>query len=83
MHFRQSTVAANPVTPTALRKRAADHMPVLGDEGELDRFILTRMDGGQSLEAIARQTAAAFTARFPTWLDALPRVGDLAQRYGR
>ncbi len=81
--FRQSTLAGLPLTPGTLRKRAADHVPRLDADGELDRFILSRMDGILSLEVIARQTAEAFAARFPTWLDALPRVGELSQKYGR
>jgi protein arginine N-methyltransferase 1 len=82
-HHRQSTLAGMLLAPGSLRKRAADHVPVLSEDGELDRFILAHMDGVRSLEEIARQTAAAFAARFPHWLDALPHVGSLAQRYGR
>jgi protein arginine N-methyltransferase 1 len=83
VRFRQSTLAGTTIAPGTLRQRAADHVPALGAEGEVVRFILSRMDGVQSLEAIARQTAAAFPARFPTWLDALPRVGELSQQYGK
>ena len=82
-HFRQSTLAATPLTPASLRKRAADHVPVLEADGELDCFILARIDGVQSLEAIARQTAATFPERFATWLQALARVGELSQKYSR
>ena len=82
-HFRQSTLNGTPLTPFGLRKRAPDHVPDLGAAGDLDRFILTRIDGILSLEAIARQTATAFPERFPTWLDALPCIGALSQKYGR
>lgn len=82
--FRQSTLGGAPLSPDSLRKRAADHVPTLDEEGELVRFILTAMaGGGRSLETVARETAAAFPQRFPTWQEALPRVGELSQLYCR
>ena len=49
----------------------------------MDRFVLARMDGARTLAAIARAAAAAFPDRYPAWLDALPRVGELSQKYGK
>src|SRR5262249_21503568 len=80
---RQTSLAANPVTPAALRRRSADHVPVLDEEGEVDRFVLARMDGARTLAAIARAAAAAFPDRYPAWLDALPRGGELSQKDGK
>jgi protein arginine N-methyltransferase 1 len=83
-HFRQSSLASAPLTPEALRKRAADYVPVLDLEGELDCFILTAMsNSGRSLASIAPEAATAFRERFASWQDALPRVGELSQKYGR
>jgi hypothetical protein len=55
----------------------------LGEDGEIDRFILSRMDGEVSLIEIARLTAERFPERFPRWQDVMPRVGALSSRYSR
>lgn len=81
--FRQSTFLGTPLAGEGLRKRAATYRAALTEDGEIDRFILSRMDGATPLGDIARQTAAQFPGRFPQWRDALARVGDLAYRYGR
>ena len=79
--FRQSTFLANPPSPSRLRRRAHDFRPVLGEEGRIDAMILARMDGGATLGEIAREVRAAFPARFPTWEEALTRVGRLSEGY--
>lgn len=81
--FDQSSFFAAPLRPELLRRRAADHVPVLDKEGEMDRFFLDRMDGRATFEDIAR----AFVARFPgqgaRWEDALDRAMRLAGKYNR
>ena len=79
--FRQSTFLANPPSPSRLRRRAHDFRPALGEEGRIDAMILARMDGGATLGEIAREVQAAFPARFPTWEEALTRVGRLSEGY--
>lgn len=79
--FRQSTLLGQPISPERLRRRAHAFRPALGEEGRIDRMVLERMDGGASLEQIAREVQAAFPARFPRWEDALTRVGTLSERY--
>jgi protein arginine N-methyltransferase 1 len=81
--YRQSSFLSVPLSPAALRYRAADHVPTLDDEGRIDGLVLSLMDGRRSLEQIAHQVAQAFPQAFPTWQDALSRVGDLSQRYTR
>lgn len=82
VRFRQSTALAEPLSPARLRRRAHDHRPVLGEEGRVDRMVLERMDGGATLEQIARALQADFPARFVRWEDALSRVGRLSEQYG-
>lgn len=82
VRFRQSTALAEPLSPAKLRRRAHGHRPVLGEEGRIDRMVLERMDGGATLEEIARALHAAFPARFSRWEDALTRVGRLSEHYG-
>ena len=81
LEFRQSTLRGQPLSPGRLRKRAHGFRPRLGEEGRIDGMILARMDGGASLEEIAREVQAAFPARFPRWEDALTRVGRLSEQY--
>lgn len=81
VEFRQSTLLGQPLSAARLRKRAHGFRPALGEEGRIDRMILGRMDGGASLEEIAREVQAAFPARFARWEDALTRVGRLSDAY--
>ena len=79
--FRQSTFLATPPTADTLRKLGRSFTPVLNQQGEIDRAILTEMGTGRSLEQIAREIAGRFPARFGSWTDALAHVGELASRY--
>jgi hypothetical protein len=72
-----------PLSPAKLRRTAAAYVPTLGEDGEVDRLILLRMDGTCSLEAVARQLAHEFPGRFASWKEALSRVGELSKTYSR
>ena len=76
--FKQSTFFAVPLSSAQLRKRAASHVPTLNEEGQIERFILSQMDGSTSLEEIARRALHEFPGRFAKWHDALTRVGELS-----
>lgn len=81
--FRQSDFFATPISREALRSRSPDHVAQLSEDGRIDALILELMGRALSLGEISRRLAAAFPARFAQWGDALPRVADLSQRYGR
>jgi protein arginine N-methyltransferase 1 len=81
--FRQSTFFGASLAPGQLRKRAAGHRAELSEDGQIDRLVLTLMDPVTPLGDIARKAAERFPRTFPTWRDALSRVGDLAERYSR
>ncbi len=81
--FKQSTFFGAPLSPARLRKRASNYAPALDEEGEIDRFILSEMDGQTSLDEIARRISDRFPARFKTSHDALSRIGDLSLKYSR
>lgn len=81
IEFRQSTLLAVPLSAARLRKRSHRFRPALGEGGRVDRMILEGMDGGASLEQIARAVHAAFPARFARWEDALTRVGELSEAF--
>jgi hypothetical protein len=57
-------------------------VPILTEDGRIDRFIMELMDGKNPLGVIARQVAAEFPARFAGEGEALARVGELSLRYG-
>jgi hypothetical protein len=75
-------VRATPVSLSRLRRREAGHRPRLGEEGEIDRFALSLMDGETPLADIAARLAEAFPQRFAAAGDALHRVAELSERYG-
>jgi hypothetical protein len=64
-----------------LRKLADTHVPALTKDGEVDRFILERMNGERSLGEIARQVVDRFPEWFNSWRGALTRVGELSRKY--
>jgi len=80
-HFQQSTFSGAPLSAKQLRKHAADYVPVLDEEGQIDRFLLAQIDGQTSQEAVARRAAERFPARFTRWEDALTRIAELSQKY--
>jgi type I protein arginine methyltransferase len=82
-NFRQSTFYAAPLSPVRLRKRADSYVPALTEDGEIDRFILSVIDGRIALGDIARRVEDRFPGRFAKWQDALTRVGELSQKYSR
>jgi len=81
--FKQSTFFGVPLSAANLRKQAAKYIPALDQEGQIDRFILTSMDGRTSLNDIANAVSARYSSHFTTWQDALTRVGELSKRYSQ
>ena len=83
VQFNQSTFTAEPLSMEKLRKRAMDYQPKLSTDGELERFVLTRMDGQSSLETISSEVHDRFRKHFPTLEEARKRVSDLSQRFSQ
>ncbi len=81
--YRQSTFYGAPLSPAQLRKQAHDHIPSLNEDGQIDQFILARMDAQTSLDEIAHQLLEHFPSRFARWQDALTRAGDLSKKYSQ
>jgi protein arginine N-methyltransferase 1 len=79
--LRQSTFLSQPARAADLAKRAHDFRPVLGEQGRMDALVLGMMDGGATLEQIARALQGRFPERFRDWEDALSRAARLSQRY--
>jgi len=82
-NFQQSTFQGAQFTAEALRRRAADYVPVLLEAGHAERWILEAMDGVTPLQEIARAAAERFPAVFRRQDDAFRRVAILAERFSR
>lgn len=83
LHFQQSTFQGANFSPHALHCRAANFVPALSEEGQVDRWLLHAMDGKTSLQQMAKAAAQQFPAVFPRWQDALHRAAQLAARFSR
>jgi type I protein arginine methyltransferase len=81
--FKQSTFQSANFSPQSLRRRAADFVPSLSEDGLADRWLLHAMDGKASLQQIAQAAAERFPAIFPLWQDALRRAAELARQFSR
>ncbi len=81
--FRQSDLAGESLSLASFRKRAADYVPQIGEDGDIDLTILQLMRDGQSLAEISRRIAMGYPSRFNDWRRALARVGELSLRYSR
>jgi protein arginine N-methyltransferase 1 len=80
--FRQSTLFGVSLSLRRLHQQASDYVPVLNQDGEIDRIAISLIDGKNSLEDIARHLAQRFPARFRDWHEALTRLADLSHKYG-
>jgi hypothetical protein len=81
--MKQSTFFAVPLSPKQLHKRSADHVPVLSEEGEVEKFTLTLMNGSSKLEDIALQLGEHFPHRFKNPNDSLTFAGEVSLKFGR
>lgn len=79
--FRQSTFLGAPLAAASLRKRAAGFVPRPTADAQVDALILALMDGKTASGDIARIVVARFPSRFPSWEDALARVGRVSLEY--
>jgi protein arginine N-methyltransferase 1 len=80
-NLRQSTFNSQPARPADLRKRAHDFRPALGEQGRMAAMVLGMMDGGATLEQIARELHLRFPRRFRGWEEALSHAARLSQDY--
>ena len=83
MIFRQSTFFNEIYNSGQLQKLSARHVPTLNDEGLTKQFILEKMNGDLSLEAIANELAARFPQMFSTFQESLKQVTQLSKQYSR
>lgn len=78
----QSTFFGSPLSMEHLRKSDVAATPSLGVKGSVTRFVLDRLDGQQTLTAIAEKLQNEFPDRFKTSASALAQVTAVVSRYG-
>jgi len=78
---RQSTWQSTMISTDRLRRRAANFVPTLTEEANIDRWILDLMAQRLALGEIAQRVLTAFPLDFDDLDAALTRVGSLSERY--
>ncbi len=78
--FKQSTFFGMPLSSSRI-KRALDHIPKLSQDGEIRQFVLSLMNGKNSLETIITQATMQFANRSGSRSDASGVVAELLERY--
>jgi len=79
--FKQSTANDSVLSPERLAGQAKNSRPVLGDAGQIDLFIMGKMDGRATVAQIAREMFSLFPDRFKDQGEALIHVYEVAQQY--
>ena len=79
--FAQSTFFGACVSPETLRKRAADHVPELNEDGRLTLRVIEELRQRRPLGQIAEALLANFPGRFTSQAECLGFVGKLSGKY--
>lgn len=80
--YNQSTFFATPLAKSALRTQESGYVAQPTPDSYIDQFILSQLDGQQTVQMVAKTVAEAFPARFNGWEMASGRVSALIKRYG-
>jgi type I protein arginine methyltransferase len=83
VNYRQSTFQGGGISPSSLRKRSGEFVPVLSEAGLAERWLFMAMDGKTPLEQIAVKAAELFPHTFSRAEDAFRRAGEISDRYSR
>jgi protein arginine N-methyltransferase 1 len=83
IHFDQSQFDGAVLSTAQLRRKSADHVPHLSEDGHLRRRTLELMDGRTSLAEIAHRLASEFPERFPRWERALSYAAEISEECSR
>jgi protein arginine N-methyltransferase 1 len=78
--FKQSTAGDTPLSRNRLAEQAKNSRPALSEEGQIDLFIMGKMDGQATMAEIARDTFSQFPTRFKDQGEALIHVYGVAQQ---
>lgn len=81
VRFVQSSFFGACVSPETLRKRAADHVPELNEDGKIALRALDELGRRRPLRQIAEVLLADFPTRFGSQAECLGFVGKLSGKY--
>ena len=81
IEFSQSTFLNMPLSEASLHKRSPEHKAKLNRDGEIRQFILSQMNGQNSIDRIGEEALAKFPNSFTDKLDARSAVAYMAERY--
>jgi protein arginine N-methyltransferase 1 len=79
--FRQSNWFSEPLAAASLHKHDAGFKAIANQQGRIDRTVLMHLDGKTSNGEIAQRLVDEFPSEFSTWVNALTRVNELAEKY--
>lgn len=83
LHLQQSSFRGAIYSAQSLHRQALDYVPVLSEAGQVDAWMLARMDGHTSIEQLARCAAQHFPRVFPSWQEAFRHAVDLSAKFAR
>ena len=79
--FKQSTASDSVLSLERLAGQDKNSRPALGEQGQIDLFIMGKMDGRATVAQIARETLSLFPGRFKNQGEALIHVYEVVQQY--
>ncbi|MGD2078602.1 MAG: class I SAM-dependent methyltransferase [Chloroflexota bacterium] len=77
--FEQSTAYKGALSEQYLARQVSSRRPVLGQEGEIEMFVLSAIDGRATIDQIASRLRDAFPDRFAAPHEAIIYVHQLTQ----
>jgi protein arginine N-methyltransferase 1 len=77
--FKQSTDLDSTLESAVLHESVLNFKPSRSDAGEIDHFILGKMDGSNTIDQIARQAQVKYPVRFKTQTETQIYVNVLSQ----
>jgi protein arginine N-methyltransferase 1 len=80
--FQQSTFLSSDFSLAELRSSASRFQPKVTEEGQIQRRILSLMEGTTSLKAISHELVKDFPGRFKRWQDAFNVVASVSRKFG-
>jgi protein arginine N-methyltransferase 1 len=78
--FEQATDSDSVLALKRLAGQEKNSRPAVGEKGQIDLFIMGKMDGQATMAQIARETHSQFPARFKDQGEALIHVYEVAQQ---
>jgi protein arginine N-methyltransferase 1 len=81
IQFNQSNFLTMPLSVSALQKQPPDQKLRLNREGEIQEYILSLMNGQNTIESVVSETLAKFSEGFADPAEARRVVASLAKKY--